>query len=45
MIPRYAHPAAAAIWSDEARWASALRVELAVLEAQAARGDVPARVR
>ena len=42
MIPRYAHPAAAAIWSDEARWAAALRVELAVLEAQAARGDVPA---
>ena len=42
MIPRYAHPDAAAIWSDRARWAAALRVELAVLDAQAARGDVPA---
>ena len=32
----------AALWSDEARWAAALRVELAVLDAQVARGEVPA---
>ncbi len=31
-----------AIWSDEARWSAALRVELAVLDAQAATGEVPA---
>jgi len=41
MIPRYATPAMSAIWSDEARWNSALRVELAVLEAQAGTGEVP----
>ncbi|MFM2194310.1 MAG: hypothetical protein RLZZ460_980, partial [Chloroflexota bacterium] len=41
MIPRYATPAMAAIWSDEARWNAALRVELAVLEAQAGTGEVP----
>ncbi|MEY4389114.1 MAG: hypothetical protein RLZZ432_833 [Chloroflexota bacterium] len=42
MIPRYTTPEVAAIWSDEARWAAALRVELAVLAAQAKRGEVPA---
>ena len=42
MIPRYATPAMSAIWSDEARWNAALRVELAVLEAQAGIGEVPA---
>ena len=42
MIDRYTHPDAAALWSDEARWRAALQVELAVLDAQAARGDVPA---
>ncbi|MFM8915376.1 MAG: adenylosuccinate lyase [Candidatus Limnocylindrus sp.] len=31
-----------AIWSDEARWGAALQVELAVLDAQAAVGQVPA---
>ncbi|MFZ9278159.1 MAG: adenylosuccinate lyase [Candidatus Limnocylindrus sp.] len=41
MIPRYATPAMSAIWSDEARWNAALRVELAVLEAQAGTGEVP----
>ena len=42
MIPRYATPKMTAVWSDEARWSAALRVELAVLDAQAAAGDVPA---
>ena len=42
MIPRYTTPEVAAIWSDEARWSAALRVEMAVLEAQAANGEVPA---
>jgi adenylosuccinate lyase len=42
MIERYQRPEMAALWSDEARWAAALRVELAVLDVQAARGDVPA---
>lgn len=42
MIPRYATPSMTAVWSDEARWSAALRVELAVLDAQAATGEVPA---
>jgi adenylosuccinate lyase len=42
MIPRYATPSMTAIWSDEARWSAALQVELAVLNAQAATGEVPA---
>lgn len=42
MIPRYATPSMTAIWSDEARWSAALQVELAVLEAQVATGEVPA---
>lgn len=41
MIPRYATPSMTAVWSDEARWSAALQVELAVLEAQAATGEVP----
>lgn len=41
MIPRYATPSMTAIWSDEARWGAALQVELAVLDAQAAVGQVP----
>ena len=41
MIPRYATPSMTAVWSDEARWSAALRVELAVLDAQAATGEVP----
>jgi adenylosuccinate lyase len=41
MIPRYATPSMTAIWSDEARWGAALKVELAVLDAQAAVGQVP----
>jgi adenylosuccinate lyase len=42
MIPRYATPSMTAVWSDEARWNAALHVELAVLDAQAATGEVPA---
>jgi adenylosuccinate lyase len=42
MIPRYATPSMTAVWSDEARWRAALQVELAVLDAQAATGEVPA---
>jgi adenylosuccinate lyase len=42
MIPRYATPSMTAVWSDEARWLAALQVELAVLDAQAATGEVPA---
>ena len=41
MIPRYTRPEMAAIWSDEARFAAMLRVELAVARAQARRGQVP----
>jgi len=41
MIPRYATPSMTAVWSDEARWGAALQVELAVLDAQAAVGQVP----
>jgi adenylosuccinate lyase len=41
VIPRYTRPEMAAIWSDEARWQEMLRVELAVLRAQARRGLVP----
>jgi adenylosuccinate lyase len=42
MIPRYATPSMTAVWSDEARWNAALQVELAVLNAQATTGEVPA---
>jgi len=42
MIPRYATPSMSALWSEEARWKAALQVELAVLEAQVATGEVPA---
>jgi len=42
VITRYARPEMAALWSDEARYARWLRVELAVCEAWARRGVVPA---
>jgi adenylosuccinate lyase len=42
VIGRYTLPAAAAVWSDEARFGQMLRVELAVLKVLARRGDVPA---
>lgn len=41
MIPRYTLPGMAAIWTDQARFEQMLRVEIAVLRAQAAGGLVP----
>ena len=41
MIARYTRPEMGAVWSDEARFAFMLRVELAVARAQAGRGLVP----
>lgn len=42
MIPRYTHPEMGRIWSDEHRYQTWLRVEVAAAEAMAARGLVPA---
>ncbi len=42
VIRRYTRPEMGAAWSDEARFAAMLRVELAVARAQVARGMVPA---
>jgi len=42
MIRRYTRPEMGAVWSEEARFAAMLRVELAVATAQVARGLVPA---
>ncbi|MBF6605614.1 MAG: adenylosuccinate lyase [Chloroflexi bacterium] len=42
MIPRYTLPEMGAIWTDEARFAAMLRVEIAVARAEAGRGLVPA---
>ncbi len=41
MIRRYTLPEMGAVWSDEARFGSMLRVELAVARVQAARGLIP----
>jgi adenylosuccinate lyase len=41
MISRYTRPEMGALWSDEARYARWLRVELAVCEAYARRGLIP----
>jgi adenylosuccinate lyase len=41
MIPRYTRPEMGALWSDGARYARWLRVELAVCEAWGRRGVVP----
>ncbi len=41
MIARYARPELLALWSSEARYERWLQVELAALEAMAARGEVP----
>ncbi|MGC8724459.1 MAG: adenylosuccinate lyase [Acidobacteriota bacterium] len=41
MIPRYARPGMVAHWSDENRYATWLKVELAVVQAQAELGIVP----
>ncbi len=42
MIPRYTLPEMGAVWTDEARFAAMLEVELATTRAQARRGIVPA---
>ena len=42
MIPRYTHPDMGRIWSDEHRYRTWLRVEIAAAEAMAARGLIPA---
>ena len=42
MIPRYTRPEMGAVWSEDAKYARWLRVELAVCEAWARRGVVPA---
>jgi adenylosuccinate lyase len=42
MIPRYTRPEMAAVWSDDAKLAKWLAVELAVCDAYARRGTVPA---
>src|SRR2546423_489961 len=41
MIPRYSHPEMAAVWSEENKMASWLKVELAVCEAWADLGVIP----
>jgi adenylosuccinate lyase len=41
MIDRYTRPAMGRIWSEEAKYAAWLRVELAVCEAYARRGRIP----
>jgi len=42
MIERYTRPEMGAVWGEAARWEAALRVEIAVAQAQANRGDIPA---
>lgn len=42
MIERYTRPVMARLWSEEARYATWLRVELAVCDAWARRGRIPA---
>ncbi|HSH58064.1 MAG TPA: adenylosuccinate lyase [Acidimicrobiales bacterium] len=44
MIPRYALPEMAALWSDEARYATWLEIELLAVEAWSHLGRVPADV-
>ena len=43
MIERYSRPEMTRIWSAEARYAKWLQVELAVVEARARRGEIPAQ--
>ena len=42
MIPRYTRPEMGAVWSDETRYAKWLAVELAVCDAHARHGTIPA---
>src|ERR671924_10969 len=44
MIDRYTRPAMGRIWSEEAKYGAWLRVEIAVCEAYARRGRIPAAV-
>jgi adenylosuccinate lyase len=44
MIERYTRPAIGRIWSEEAKYAAWLRVEIAVCEAYHRRGRIPAEV-
>lgn len=41
MIPRYARPAMAALWTDEAKYAIWLEIELAAADALARAGVIP----
>ncbi|HVY55728.1 MAG TPA: hypothetical protein VHC46_08235, partial [Thermodesulfobacteriota bacterium] len=41
MIERYSRPEMSAIWTDEAKYATWLRVEIAVCEAWARYGKIP----
>lgn len=41
MIPRYTRPEMANIWTEERKFATWLRIELAVCEALAEQGDIP----
>ena len=43
MIARYTHPEMGHIWSDEHRYRTWLRVEIAAADAMATRGIVPAQ--
>ncbi len=45
MIPRYSLPEMAAVWSDEARLANWLEIEILAVEAWAELGQDPARGR
>ena len=42
MIERYTRPEMGRLWSDETRYATWLQVELAVCDAYARRGRIPA---
>ena len=42
MIPRYSRPEMAAIWSEQAKFERWIEVEIAVCEARAAAGEMPA---
>ena len=42
MIPRYTGPEMGAIWTDENKFATWLRIEILACEAMARRGEVPA---
>jgi len=44
MIERYSRPEMAALWTDEHKFATWLKVELAACEAMAAAGLIPAGI-